>query len=189
MYIVNFFDINKNNTNKILMSIKPKYAKLIYDGKKTIELRKTFPQNDVAKREETFCVYLYESGTGMITGKFYFNPAAVGNINNEDEVSMKKLTEAACVSEDELIEYVGNKKFYAWHIENAVKYNNPIPIVKTGYAAPQSWIYYVQKFDDSLYFHDMCNSPSANKNNVILGNAGKGCEYKITADGSVTKKW
>lgn len=40
----------------IILSIKPKWAELIYSGKKTIEWRKSFP-----KRENIECVYLYET--------------------------------------------------------------------------------------------------------------------------------
>ena len=51
----------------IILSIHPKWAKLIYEGKKTLELRKNIPMNTVN------IVYLYETAPiCKVTGFFKY---------------------------------------------------------------------------------------------------------------------
>lgn len=48
----------------VLISIKPEYAARIWTGEKTIEFRRVKPQWSTGR------YYVYESGTGLITGFF-----------------------------------------------------------------------------------------------------------------------
>jgi predicted transcriptional regulator len=50
--------------NALLLSIQPGHAKRIYDGTKLYELRKSLPRAPFPR------VYLYESGTGLVSGCF-----------------------------------------------------------------------------------------------------------------------
>lgn len=56
----------------ILLSIKPYWAKKIYSGEKLVEVRKSTPSpmRVPYSPESPAPVYLYESGTGLITGMF-----------------------------------------------------------------------------------------------------------------------
>lgn len=54
----------------ILLSIKPEYAKLIYEGNKTIEYRKDFPKFVLWGSK----IFLYETAPiKRVTGFVYFN--------------------------------------------------------------------------------------------------------------------
>ena len=58
----------------IILSIKPKWAELIYSGKKTIEWRKSFPKLNSYEDFKIEKVFLYETApVKKITGYFEFN--------------------------------------------------------------------------------------------------------------------
>jgi predicted transcriptional regulator len=52
----------------VLMSMKPEWWEKILDGEKTLEIRKTHPQNERLKWPVTVLVYV--SGTGAVQGQF-----------------------------------------------------------------------------------------------------------------------
>lgn len=131
----------------VLISIKPKWCKLIASGKKTIEVRKTKP-----KLETPFKVYIYETKTplrwnkshngiiggegGFVIGEFVCDyvtttcgrrlSALVGPWSMRAHRDTT-LPEDACLSIDEIIDYAGgkNKFVYGWHIYDLVIYDKP----------------------------------------------------------------
>lgn len=74
----------------IILSIKPKWAKLIYEGKKTIEWRKTLPRKMDLKLlrdgDPNVKVYLYETTpVKAITGFFYWGGTTCCDARNMTE--------------------------------------------------------------------------------------------------------
>lgn len=100
-----------------IIAIHKKYADLIFEGKKTIEIRRKEPGYHCDR------IFLYETkksgGLGMIVGE---------------------MVAQTCLSRDELAAYAGGpyKMIYALKIKKAVKYKKPVRIARGG---PQSWMY------------------------------------------------
>jgi len=63
--------------NSVLISVKPKFARMIYSGKKIFEFRKKVPKENPKK------YYIYESGTGCVTGFFIARPPAFYDYETE----------------------------------------------------------------------------------------------------------
>ncbi len=86
----------------VLLSIKPKYADLIISGTKTVELRRSWPSNDVG------VMVIYSSAPIQ-------RLIGIALINEIRECSPKALWEVAeahggGVTEDELKAYIGTKR-------------------------------------------------------------------------------
>ena len=135
----------------ILLSIKPKYVELIASGKKTIEVRKTAPQ------EVPFKCYIYEIRNGGHRCKhcnekdscYSYAPKNVGCYNGSGKVigwficdKVERLeehieqgglyyilsdtfNEQAQLDNWELHDYGKGKTLYGWHISDLKIYNNP----------------------------------------------------------------
>lgn len=151
----------------VLISIRPKWTRLIVSGKKTIEVRKTRP-----KMLAPFKCYIYQtlpkSGDwnerdGRVIGEFVCDWCDVYMRKSEDitELSLESL-----VMPKDLYVYMGEKNYlYGWHISGLVIYDKPKELSEfrswqpsvewiDGYPmpthkikrAPQSWMY-VEKQD------------------------------------------
>lgn len=132
----------------IILSIKPKWAELIYLGKKTIEWRKNFP-----KRENIECVYLYETApVKKITGFFCWDGFEQLVIRDDPEKTYKdihpvakKIIAAGCVPLEDLKKYQGDRiSLFGWKIKNPQKYKEPINLSFFNFERerpPQSWCY------------------------------------------------
>ena len=85
----------------VLLSIKPKYADLILAGSKTVELRRSWPSNDIG-----VMVIYSSSPIQRLTGI-----ALIKEIKECDLETLWNLaqTHGGGVTEDELKEYIGNK--------------------------------------------------------------------------------
>ena len=86
----------------VLLSIKPKYADLIIAGTKTVELRRSWPSNDVG------VMVIYSSApVQRLTGI-----ALIKEIRECSPEVLWKVAEAhgGGVTEDELKEYIGKKR-------------------------------------------------------------------------------
>lgn len=121
----------------VIISIHKEYADLIFEGKKTIEVRKG--------KMPYYCdrVFLYETkkdgGAGMIVGEFkppYFVPIVE---TTPDEMSNSMVAQT-CLSRIELEAYAGApyKKLRLLKVEKATKYEKPVQLKRPG---PQSWTY------------------------------------------------
>ena len=118
----------------VLISIQPKWVEKIVKGEKTIEVRKTAPQ------EVPFKCYIYETqgrtetpwvdedghfiykGRGQVIGEFICNNASeldyVYYWNNGYEF-------ATCLTYRQVAYYGKGKTLYGWHISDLKIYDNP----------------------------------------------------------------
>lgn len=122
----------------ILMSIKPKYAKKIYTGEKTIEIRKRAPKHGAK-------VIIYETApVQAVTGMFFINNKTRHNVI---ECVVKTAVEKGCVTEKEFKEYTKSSKGVSFiHIKSAVKADYPIKLKELkemieDFRPPQSYYY------------------------------------------------
>lgn len=133
----------------IILSIKPKYAELIYSGKKTVEWRHTYPKKNFYWWD---CVYIYETApVKRVTGYFKVNPIIapiyfdVDFLDRNDfyATNVKKNFEKwGQVSIDQLKKYSERSPVYGWQI---VKYERYICTESINWLnlkrPPQSWQY------------------------------------------------
>ena len=128
-------------TQNLLMSIKPKYAKKIYSGEKTVELRKTKPK----KIHHGSSVFIYETSPAKaITGLFIVDYIYETNFFIESKIIKK-----ASISQQQFARYYNkNDKIVAIHILN-YKRINKIPLNKfrerLNINAPQSYRYITEE--------------------------------------------
>lgn len=122
----------------IILSIKPKWAELIYSGQKTIEWRKSFP-----KAENIDKVLLYETApVKAITGFFTLQEIPfylVSSVCAQPEQIIKN----GCVPMVDLIKYRANVDcIYGWMIDKVTKFEEPLPLSYVDLKRPpQSWCY------------------------------------------------
>ena len=131
----------------VLISIKPQWAELIANGKKTVEVRKTKPKLDVPFKCYIYCTqnngYMYrtrldenrvgvaEVWNGKVIGEFVCD--RIYHIKNldtrflidNDERLTNSIANASCLYFEDMKNYFGNKDGYAWHITELVIYDNP----------------------------------------------------------------
>jgi predicted transcriptional regulator len=137
----------------VILSIHPKWAKLIYEGKKTIEWRKIIPSCllPIYSKHKPLKVYLYEtSPIKKVSGYFVCRdvvrldmtkpPFEGATISPEADDVIKK----GCVTLNDLEKYAGEK-----HIVFGLKvmycskfFKGPKPLEDFGLERPpQSWCY------------------------------------------------
>lgn len=128
----------------ILISIQPSWCRLILEGKKTVEVRKTKPQIKPPFKCYIYCtkdrkqhfwigaLYSYvddhshntfdKCGNGKIIGAFVCDEITTF----PEECSASWLVANSCVTAIELGRYAGdNDNLYAWHISDLVVYDEP----------------------------------------------------------------
>lgn len=138
----------------ILMSIQPKWCELIFNGRKTIEVRKSFPK----QLETPFEVVVYKTrhkggrkivndcldtvyGSGKVIGSFVCDKKynifcwgiGVAVTNEKNEIMPADiLRKGSCLSDDEICDYVGNGEAYGWHITEPKLFEKPKDISEFG---------------------------------------------------------
>lgn len=152
----------------ILLSIKPKYVELIASGQKTIEVRKTAPQ------EVPFKCYIYESrngghrckhcnekdscysyapknvgcynGRGKVIGEFICdkvypikNQGSRFSVADEEQSVTNEIARQSCLYYDDMVSYFGNKDGFGWHISDLKIYNRPKELSE--FRKPCDWNY------------------------------------------------
>lgn len=128
----------------ILLSIKPKYADLIYKGIKTIEWRKTFPYDAFYGK-----IFIYETApVSMVTGCFRMNQILNPIILDKKSfkfispVTEKQIENWGQVSIDFLKKYAENGSVWGWHITDAKKLKRAVNLEYFHLKRPpQSWQY------------------------------------------------
>lgn len=155
----------------VMLSINPKWCKLIESGEKVIEIRKGKP-----KLETPFKCYIYQTssgkvGTGLflgdgteIMGRSVKNGTVIGEFtcdrvfpirvfdNGTIQDYMCNDLAASCVPYDDIVSYIGNSKAgYGWHISGLTIYDRPkalhefeverYPTTLPLGKPPQSWCY------------------------------------------------
>ena len=136
-----------------MMRDKPSYVRDIVNGKKTLEIRKTFPKCDLPIDVYIYCTkdrpYLTRgvrgdvypscvSSQGIVPHHLNGKVVAKFTLNKVEEHKVRVgkpypyLIDCvkACLTNDELEDYGFNSKkgyqtLYAWHIDNLVVFDNP----------------------------------------------------------------
>ena len=124
----------------VLISIHPKWVRLIMSGEKTLEVRKNCP-----KLETPFKCYIYETqgrkwqnknepkmqeGRGAVIGYFccdYITTVSVPYPAYMNEMRTSVLKES-CLSYYDIHRYAGTRNVYGWHISNLLIYDTPRPL-------------------------------------------------------------
>ena len=120
----------------VLISIQPKWCEKIASGRKTLELRKSFP-----KQKTPFKCYIYmtagnasypvmkngapyichNNGGQVIIGEFVCDYILHGcHMANADIAEVQ-----SCVRREDIFQYSNGKKVYGWHISDLVIYDKP----------------------------------------------------------------
>ena len=116
----------------ILLSIKPKWARLIFQGKKTVELRKQWTKSDGIGR-----IYLYASApVKKIVGWMELKFAVCESIA---ELKQDVEGRSQVSSEDFDAYYQGKEKGWGLFIGKAVEID-PIPLDAVAKRPPQNWM-------------------------------------------------
>jgi len=134
------------------MSIRPKHAEAILDGRKTTELRKRLLADDIN------VVLLYATKpVGMIVGAFHIDFQHSGPLTRVMEMHVRR----AAVTRDEFRRYylgharhrARGQQAYAIGIRDTHRFPTPIPLdyIRPGLRAPQSWLYLVGEELAPLY--------------------------------------
>lgn len=123
----------------VLLAISPKWCDLILSGKKTIEIRKSFPSGDVP-----FTVYLYKTKTGAlrsdisagkIVGAFVCSSSSCYDYVCEDScegngyyrINDDEL-EATHIPYEDFTIYGGGDRLYGWKVTSVIKYSEPLSL-------------------------------------------------------------
>jgi predicted transcriptional regulator len=119
----------------VLLSIKPQYAKLIFDGTKIYEYRKTiFSRPNINK------VVVYASTpTQKVIGEFEIEKIIHDNV----QVLWEHTHTQSGLTEESFFSYfINNQKGYAIKIKTKNRYETPLPLERfTSSSPPQSFIY------------------------------------------------
>lgn len=122
---------------KILLSIKPEYAKRIFNGEKKYEYRKR-----LFKREDVNSVIVYVTKPiGKVIGEF-----EIDGILEDNPINIwEKTKEYSGISKRAYLEYFKDKeKGFAISIKNTIEYQKPLDLKEldsTIKSAPQSFMY------------------------------------------------
>ena len=122
--------------NAVLISINPKWCKLIASGEKSIEVRKTRPKINAPFKCYIYCTkengntYFYEcaDGSWLMDGKTY-SAFVTGHVIGEFtcdwcekfmpcSTDFAELSAGSLVEPKELYEYAKGKPLYGWHISD-----------------------------------------------------------------------
>lgn len=102
----------------VLMSMKPEWWEKILAGEKTLEIRKTHPQNE--RLEWPVTVLVYVSGTGAVQGQFL----CPGEVSYR---TMQDLEEMSCVPREDLLKYAKGRRLSGWIVQSPEKFDAPQP--------------------------------------------------------------
>lgn len=126
----------------ILMSIRAPYSRLILEGRKTLEIRKTCPKK--SQGDHDLQVLLYESkrngGCGGIVGTFRCR--AIRSLRRLD---LREVCAKACLDHSELYQYAAStgrdvRELWAWAVEEPVAFREPRPLRSLHVRCPpQNW--------------------------------------------------
>lgn len=158
----------------ILMSIHPKWCEKIFNGEKTIEVRKTAPKLKTPFKVYVYCTkgkpYLYKnpnSGelfldnndgyrggdyedrylTGKVIGSFVCD--RITNIHCYSDTKDTSIYEpSTCLTGEEICEYLNYEDGYGWHISDLKIYDKPKELYDF-----RPWCEKSRKNDDNL---EMC---------------------------------
>ena len=125
----------------VLIAIRPQWCEKIASGEKTIEVRKTAPQ-EVPFKAYIYCTigngvkgdYLVPSGIqcGKVIGEFVCdkvysikNRGSSFSVADEEQSVTNEIARQSCLDYDDMVSYFGNKDGFGWHISNLKIYDTP----------------------------------------------------------------
>lgn len=141
----------------VLMSIHPKWCEKIFNGEKTIEVRKTAPKLETPFKVYVYCtkgkMHLYRNpnngelfldGNGGYRGGDYEDRYLTGKVIGSfvcDEINRyntswlfgeDNLKETTCLDDSEIMDYIEytDREFYLWHIAEPKLFDEPREIAK-----------------------------------------------------------
>lgn len=128
----------------VMLAIRPKWVEKIISGEKTIEVRKSAPQ------EVPFKAYIYETqgrtetpwidedghfiykGRGQVIGEFICdkvypikNQGSSFSVADEEQSVTNEIARQSCLYYDDMVSYFGNKDGFGWHISDLKIYDKP----------------------------------------------------------------
>ena len=127
----------------VLIAIRPQWVEKIASGEKTIEVRKTAPQ------EVPFKAYIYETkgqyvkfthgahtkygyGRGKVIGEFICdkvysikNRGSSFSVADEEQSVTNEIARQSCLYYHDMVSYFGNKDGFGWHISDLKIYGSP----------------------------------------------------------------
>lgn len=128
----------------VLISIKPKYCKVISNGRKTIEIRKTRPKlkppfkcyiyctksnNELIKGDISTTVGYVAKNSGKVIGEFVCDEIFSISVTYSDpnnHLAQREFPFTGGLTDKEIMDYLGNGKTgYAWHISEYQIYDKP----------------------------------------------------------------
>jgi predicted transcriptional regulator len=120
---------------RVLISIKPEFAEMIFNGTKKYEFRRA-----VFKNKSVKTVVVYSSlPAKSVTGEFEIEDVLCEEI---DELWEKARHNGSSDERAFYNYFSGKSKGYAIKISNPVKYREPLPLSSFGISkAPQSFVY------------------------------------------------
>ena len=136
----------------VLVSIQPQWCEKIFNGSKTIEVRKSRPSIPTP-----FKVYVYETkgktkywsqpmpipyteGRGKVIGSFVCDKIDEYEANERGWYIYPQ--DETCLWCDEIAHYGKGKPLYGWHITEPKLFDKPRELSEFGIArAPMSWCY------------------------------------------------
>lgn len=112
----------------VLISIQPQWCELIASGKKTIEVRKTYP-----KIERPFKCYIYQTKKWWIYKLLPWLAARKQKVIGEfvcrgimrPNNNLSLMAKGSLLTEKELFEYSNGKSLYGWRISDLKIYDKP----------------------------------------------------------------
>lgn len=147
----------------VLISIRPQWVEKIASGQKTIEVRKTAPQ------EVPFKAYIYETqgrtetpwidedghfiykGRGQVIGEFICdkvypikNKGSSFVVANEEQGVTNEIAGQSCLYYDDMVSYFGNKDGFGWRISDLKIYDRPKKLSefrKSGFMTEEEWLF------------------------------------------------
>lgn len=114
----------------MVMSIKPEWATLIYQGRKTVEVRK------VSIHKWTLPCLLYETApVSMVTGIVLFGDRF--RFDRQDFMQMSD----SCLTTEDVESYIGTREVYGYRVKEVRRLTMPIEISELGIDPPRSYRY------------------------------------------------
>lgn len=132
----------------VLLSIRPEWAGKIASGEKTVEVRKNRPKLETPFKCYIYCTkdakmqwwtgsrYSYaddhshnafdKCGNGKVIGEFICDTYVIDNTFGHDPL----FNAAACMSEDDTVDYANGSPLYGWHISNLEIYDTPKELIE-----------------------------------------------------------
>lgn len=123
---------------EIIISIKPQYSSMIFNGAKTVELRKKIGTLFEPGRR----IYIYSSSpVKMLAGEATIASIQVGAPSAIAQIAFEK----GCISKDNFDKYFFNRnEAFVIYLYNVIEYESKVPLASlraAGITPPQSYCY------------------------------------------------